>query len=79
MLERRAQPDRRLEPRGPDRRRGGRPREFDGPPISVRLPAPLHDDLSREALRRDVDLADVIRERLGFVSQNSSASDSSVK
>jgi hypothetical protein len=59
-----------------ERRKGGRPREFDGPPVSVRLPAPLHDDLSREAIRRDVDLSDVIRERLartGYVSQNSPA------
>jgi hypothetical protein len=50
-----------------------RPKEFDGPPVSVRLPAALHDALSIEALRRDVDLADVIRERLswpGFVSRN---------
>lgn len=70
MLERRAQHGRRTDNRGVDRRRVGRPREFDGPPISVRLPARLHDDLAREALRRDVDLADVVRERLGFVSQN---------
>jgi len=47
-----------------------RPKQFDGPPISVRLPAILQDDLCREALRRDVDLAQVIRERLSFVSQN---------
>lgn len=64
MIERRSGQDRRAEPRGEDRRKGGRPREFDGPPVSVRLPAPLHDDLSREALRRHVDLSDVIRERL---------------
>jgi hypothetical protein len=61
MTERRSGQDRREEPRGPERRVGGRPREFDGPPVSVRLPATLHDDLSREAIRRD---ADVIRERL---------------
>ena len=47
-----------------------RPKQFDGPPISVRLPAQLQDDLCREALRRDVDLAQIIRERLSFVSQN---------
>lgn len=52
---------------------GGRRRQFDGPPVSVRLPAALHDDLAREAIRRQVDMASVIRERLaqaGFVSQN---------
>lgn len=53
-------------------RRGGRPRQFDGTPVSVRLPATLHDALSREALRRDVELSTVIRERLTTpsVSQN---------
>lgn len=50
---------------GPDRRRG-RPREFDGTPVSVRLPAGLHDALSREALQRDEDLSDIIREALGY-------------
>lgn len=48
----------------------GRPKEFDGTPVSVRLPASLHDALSREALRRGEDLAVIIRERLS-VSQNS--------
>ena len=51
----------------------GRPREFDGMPVSVRLPKALHDSLSREALRRDQRLSDVIREKLKratFVSQN---------
>ena len=51
----------------------GRPREFDGPPVSVRLPAALHDALSREAIRTSRDLSDVIRDRLEvdhFVSQN---------
>lgn len=48
-----------------------RPKLFDGPPISVRLPARLQDDLCREALRREVDLAQVIREGLSrYVSQN---------
>lgn len=53
-------------PRGP-----GRPREFDGTPVSVRLPKHLHDDLSREAIREDRKLSEVIRERLDrhFVSQ----------
>jgi hypothetical protein len=46
-----------------------RPREFDGPPVSVRLTTDLHDALSLEAIRRGVDLAKVIRERLA-VSQN---------
>ena len=57
----------------------GRPREFDQT-VSVRLPRQLHDALSREALRRDVDLSDVMRERLAhFVSQNSMASRSTTK
>jgi len=48
----------------------GRPREFDGTPVSVRLPATLHDALSREALRQQRDLSDVIRTGLSvFVSQ----------
>lgn len=48
----------------PERRKPGRPRVFDGTPVSVRLPSDLHDVLVREALRRDVDLSVVIRERL---------------
>lgn len=48
----------------------GRPKEFDGTPVSVRLPARLHDALSQEALRSGRDLSDVIRRRLS-VSQNS--------
>lgn len=48
-----------------------RPKQFDGTPVSVRLPAGLHDALSQEAIRRDIDLARVIRERLAAnVSQN---------
>lgn len=43
----------------------GRPHEFDEM-VSVRLPKTLHNDLSREALRRGMFLSDVIRERLGF-------------
>lgn len=53
-------------------RKRGRPREFDGLPVSVRLPAALHDDICREAIHRRVGKADVIRERLAyrnFVSQ----------
>lgn len=57
-----------------EQNRGGRPKQFDGTPVSVRLPAALHDALSRDALRRGVELSTVIRERLtttgGFVSQN---------
>jgi hypothetical protein len=44
--------------------RRGRPREFDGTPVSVRLPSTLHDDIVREALRRGLDVSEVIRERL---------------
>lgn len=40
-----------------------KPREHDSM-VSVRLPARLHDALSREALRRDVGISAVIRERL---------------
>jgi hypothetical protein len=60
-------------------RRRGRPRRFDGTPVSVRLPQPLHDALILEAIRRHVDLSDVIRERLSvnFVSQNSRVRESS--
>lgn len=48
-----------------------RPKEFDGPPVSVRLPAQLHDDLSLIAIRREEDLSEVIRIGLTrFVSQN---------
>lgn len=42
----------------------GRPKRFDGTPVSVRLPKELHDELSVEAIRREVDMSDVIRERL---------------
>lgn len=48
----------------------GRPHEFDGI-VSVRLTKDLHDTLICEALRRDIPLSDLIRERLTFVSQNS--------
>lgn len=47
-----------------DKKRRGRPREFDGTPVSVRLPKELHDALSREALRKDERLSDLIRKRL---------------
>jgi predicted HicB family RNase H-like nuclease len=46
------------------RNRRGRRKQFDGPPVSVRLPKELHDALSIEALQRRVDMSDVIRERL---------------
>jgi hypothetical protein len=42
----------------------GRPKRFDGTPVSVRLPATLHDRLSQDAVKRGVDLSRVIRERL---------------
>jgi predicted HicB family RNase H-like nuclease len=50
----------------------GRPkgRTFDGQ-VSVRLNAAQHDELCREALRRGVTLARVVRERLS-VSQKTS-------
>lgn len=49
----------------------GRPKEFDGPPVHVRLPADLHDALCRVAIRRDQELSAVIREGLThFVAQN---------
>jgi predicted HicB family RNase H-like nuclease len=32
--------------------------------VSVRIPAAVHDRLAQEAVRRAVDLSDVIRERL---------------
>ena len=53
--------------------RVGRPREFDQT-VSVRLPRATHDELCREARRRGLDVADVMRERLArgsFVSQKS--------
>lgn len=75
MTDRREHPDRRAVSRDPERR--GRKKRFDGPPVSVRLPAALHDVLSLDAIRRDIDLSDVIREGLiYFVSrktQNSTA------
>jgi hypothetical protein len=65
MTERRSGEDRRSEDRGtPERRKAGRPREFDGDPIAVRLPADLHDAISRHALRNDQSVSDVIRKRL---------------
>ncbi len=56
-----------------------RPKLFDGSPICVRLPADLQDDLCREALRRDVDVSRVIRERLCFVYQNVTQSQTSAQ
>lgn len=54
--------DRDASPSGAMKR--GRPREFTGTPVSIRLSSELHDRLVREALRRDVELSKVIRERL---------------
>lgn len=55
-------------------KRPGRPREFDQV-VSVRLPAELHDQLSRAATVDRCDLSKVIRDRLedSFVSQNSTS------
>lgn len=50
----------------------GRPKEFDGPPVSVRLPATLHDALAKEAIRRGEDLSAVIRERLSVAQKSPS-------
>jgi len=41
----------------------GQPREFDGS-LSVRLTKRLHNELAVEAVRRHIDMSDVIRERL---------------
>lgn len=50
----------------------GRPKKFDGTPVSIRLTSAMHDALSREALARRKELSEVIRERLS-VSQNRKA------
>jgi hypothetical protein len=43
----------------------GRPRRFyDAPPLSVRLNQSQYDELCQTALRRHVDVAVIIRERL---------------
>jgi hypothetical protein len=42
----------------------GRPRKFDGTPVSVRLPKDLHDALSLDAIRQGEQLSVVIREYL---------------
>jgi hypothetical protein len=56
-----------------ERKPRGRPRLFDGPPVSVRLPSQLHDELSREALKRRRDLSDIIRERLSYPKNTATA------
>lgn len=61
-------PVRQVERRAGERRGRGRPKEF-GSIVSVRLSTTLHDQLAAEASARGVDVADVIRERLNFVSQ----------
>lgn len=61
-------PVRPVDRRAGERRRRGRPKEF-GSIVSVRLSTTLHDKLAAEASARGVDVADVIRERLNFVSQ----------
>jgi hypothetical protein len=50
----------------------GRPRRF-GEVVRVRVTNEVHDALCREALRRDVPVAKVIRERLAVVTKPSSA------
>ncbi len=48
-----------------------RPKEFDGTPLHVRLPADLHDAICRMALRRDEAVSQVIRAGLErYVAQN---------
>jgi hypothetical protein len=42
-----------------------RPKEFDSA-VSLRIRRELHDEMSREALKRRIDLADVMRERLSI-------------
>ncbi len=42
----------------------GRPREFDGPPVSVRITQETYDRLASEAFDRRKELSEVIRERL---------------
>lgn len=44
----------------------GRPKQFDGTPVSVRLPVDLHDALSVLSLQRRVDLSAVIRQALRY-------------
>ena len=48
----------------PEPRRVGRPHEFDVM-LTVRVTTGLFDELSLEAIRREIRLSDVIRERLG--------------
>lgn len=76
LPDRRSGEDRRGEPRpnAPERRQCGRPKgsgDWDSL-LSVRVPKALHDALIREALRRDVPLSRVIRERLFRISKSSS-------
>lgn len=72
--DRRRGDDRRGAPRqdGTERRKGGRPKEWTSL-LSVRLPKELHDAIIKEALRRDVPVSRVIRERLFRISKSSSA------
>ena len=44
----------------------GRPRQFDGFPVRVRLSAAVHDELCLEAVRRGIGVSDVVRERLEY-------------
>lgn len=47
-----------------------RPKEFDSA-VSLRIRRELHDEMSQEALKRRIDLADVMRERLAAGKRNS--------
>jgi hypothetical protein len=62
-------------------KRRGRPRQFDGPAVSVRLPQVLYDELSLAAIRQHTELSRVIRQRLdgNFVSQNSTKGERSAQ
>lgn len=42
----------------------GRRKQYDGPPVSLRVTKQMYDDLCAEALRRRIDMTEVMRERL---------------
>lgn len=46
------------------KRKGGRPKEFDGPPVSVRLSDDVYAQLYAIAKAHEVDVAVVIREAI---------------
>jgi predicted nucleotidyltransferase len=45
-------------------KRRGRRKQFDGPPVSVRMTQQTYDRLATEAFERRKELSEVIRERL---------------